>query len=135
MCAICAKDENLIFDTDILIWALRSNDKARAALFEADKVIISAVTYMEVMQGMINKRELAEMKKFLSQLDAEIMLITPEITQGAMDYVERYALSHSMELADALIAATCIKNGEPLCTANEKHYRQIAELNLQTFYP
>jgi predicted nucleic acid-binding protein len=40
-----------------------------------------------------------------------------------------------MELADALIAATAWEHGIELCTANNKHYRVVADLNLQFFRP
>ncbi len=50
-------------------------------------------------------------------------------------YIEEYHLSNSMELADALIAATCINNSELLLTANEKHYKHIPNIQLKKFAP
>jgi len=38
-----------------------------------------------------------------------------------------------MELADALIAASCQKYNEPLCTANNKHYQVISDLKIDIF--
>jgi len=51
--------------------------------------------------------------------------IDKEISCRAMFYIQEYALSHSMQLADALLAATVIQNGETLLTANDKHYKFI----------
>ncbi len=52
-----------------------------------------------------------------------------------MIYVEEYYLSNAMELADALIAATCINVSEMLLTANDKHYKHIPNLQLKKFTP
>ena len=47
--------------------------------------------------------------------------------------MEEYFLSHSMELADSLIGATCTNYGMTLITANDKHYKVIKELDMQVF--
>ena len=88
---------------------------------------------MEILQGALNKRELLQIKKFLNAFDVETLDITPEITHRAMKYVEDYALSDSMKLADALIAATAVENSEILCTANGKHYKCIPDLQMNVF--
>ena len=65
--------------------------------------------------------------------DVKTLDITPEITRRTMKYAEDYALSDSMKLADALIAATAVENYETLCTANEKHYKCTADLQMNVF--
>ena len=52
-----------------------------------------------------------------------------------MFYVEQHFLSHSMQLADALIGATAVSHGIPLITGNTKHYKIIKELELIKFQP
>ncbi|MBQ9539028.1 MAG: PIN domain-containing protein [Treponema sp.] len=74
-----------------------------------------------------------QIKKFLAVFEVNVLDITPEITRRAMEYVESYALSDSMRLADALIAATAVENGKVLCTANGKHYKCIADLQMHVF--
>lgn len=88
---------------------------------------------MELIQGILNKKELQQIKKFLKIFNVHILDINPEITNRAMEYVENYSLSNSMELADALIAATAIENNETLCTANGKHYKCVPDLQLSVF--
>ena len=123
----------MIFDSDVLIWAFRDNQKANQLLLETENICMSAVSYMELMQGVLNKQELLQIKKFLKAFDVLIYDITPEITHRAMDYVESHALSDSMELADAIIAATAVENAETLCTANGKHYKCILDLKMDLF--
>ena len=123
----------MIFDSDILIWAFRGKDSATNLLLSAKEIYISAITYMELIQGVLNKQELFQIKKFLKVFEIQILDITSEITHIAMEYVENYALSNSMELADALIAATAVENRKTLCTANGKHYKCVSDLQLNVF--
>lgn len=90
---------------------------------------------MELLQGVLNKQELLEIKKFLENSNTTIITMNDSITRRAMDFVEQYALSDSMEMADALIAATTIENGEILCSANNKHYKCVPGLQISVFKP
>jgi Predicted nucleic acid-binding protein, contains PIN domain len=125
----------LIIDTDVLIWELRGNAKAQKIIHENIPFSISVITYMEIVQGMRNKSELGSFIKQLTKWDANIIQISKDISTRAMIYVEEYFLSSSMELADALIAATCVNNSEILLTANEKHYKHIPTMQLKKFNP
>ena len=125
----------MILDTDVLIWFLRGNQKAIDFILEATPFSVSIVTYMELVQGMRNKQELAKMKKAFADMEVEIIPLTEGISLRASDYVEAYSLSHSMEMADALIAGTCMEKNETLVTANDKHYRVVEELRMKVFRP
>ena len=118
---------------DVLIWDLRGNSKAKDVIHENIPFNISVVTYVELVQGMRNKEELAKFIKQLSDWEINIIQINKEISTRAMIYVEEYFLSNSMELADALIAATCVNNSEILLTANDKHYKHIPNIQIQKF--
>lgn len=115
----------MIIDTDILIWYLRGNENALKVVKANTPFSISAVTYIELIQGMRNKNELRLFKKQIQKWNVDIIQINKEISSRAMFYVEEFALSHSMMLADALIAATVIENSGILITANDKHYKLI----------
>jgi hypothetical protein len=52
------------------------------------------------------------------------------VGRRAGEYLRRYRKSHSVELGDALIAATAVVSGAMLWTRNRKHY-PMTEL---TFY-
>ena len=68
-------------------------------------------------------------------MDVSIIPINESTSLQAAKYVEEYALSDSMELADALIAATCVQRNEILYTANDKHYKAVKELQFSIFRP
>ncbi len=111
-----------LVDTDVLIWYLRGNKKAKEIIKNLD-FAISIVTYMEIIQGIRNKRELNTFKKFIKSWDIDVILINEEISSKASFYMEEFSLSHSMALADSLIAATASTNGLILLTGNDKHYK------------
>ena len=125
----------MILDTDILIWFLRGNENAVDAVIQALPFSVSIVTYMELVQGMLNKNELERMKKSFREMEVNVIPINESISVRASKYVEKYALSSSMKLADAIIASTCVETNEILYTANDKHYKVVKELNIKVFRP
>ena len=125
----------MIIDTDVMIWFFRGNQKAIDFVMDAMPFSISIVTYMELVQGMHSKRELTKMKKAFADMNVEIIPLSEEISLRASDYVEAYSLSHSVELADALIAGTCVVENDTLVTANDKHYRVVQGLQMTVFRP
>ena len=128
------KYDNLV-DTDILIWYLRGNQKAYDLIHSLGDFCISSITYMELVQGMRSKDELRVLQKTLRQWSVKTIYINEEISAKALFFVEEYFLSHSMQLADALIGATCSMYGMKLITANDKHYRAIKGLDISVFRP
>ena len=124
--------KNLV-DTDVLIWYLRGNQNAYDLIHSLDHFCISSVTYMELVQGMRNKNELKTLQNTLKNWSVKTLYISEEISARALFYVEEYFLSHSMQLADALIGATATQHGLTLITANDKHYRVIRGLDISIF--
>jgi len=126
---------DVLVDTDVIIWYLRGNQNAYLLLHSLPHMCISSVTYMELVQGMRNKDELRTLQKTLKQWNVKTIYINEEISAKALFYVEEYFLSHSMQLADALIGATATMYGMTLITANDKHYKIIKELEMDVFRP
>jgi predicted nucleic acid-binding protein len=123
----------LIADTDVLVWAMRGYDAAMSALEKIETLRISVVTYMEMLQGMKNQRESQSFERGLRSLSAEIIHINERISNQAAILMSRYALSHHLQLADALIASTAIAEGETLLTGNVKHYKHLPGLEIARF--
>ncbi len=123
----------MIIDTDVLIWVLRGNPKAARAVDRAHGRAISVVTYMELVQGARDKREMGAIKSFLADLRFGLLPLTENIGHRASIYMEEYGLSAGMTMAYALIGATAVECHEQLLTANVKHYKPIRELQIKTF--
>jgi len=123
----------VIVDTDVIIWYMRGNEKAYQAIENLNAFSISVVTYMELVQGMKNKHELNILRQTLRAWNSRIIYLSEDISAKAMFFVEQHFLSHSLELADALIGATAIAHGLPLMTGNGKHYKVLGELEIHKF--
>jgi predicted nucleic acid-binding protein len=125
----------MLVDTDVLIWYLKGNENAYQVIENSSNFFISVVTYMELVQGMRNKKELNNLRKALHIWNAKILYISEEISVKAMFYVEQHFLSHSIQLADALIGATAIVYGNSVLTGNDKHYKILKDLKIKKFRP
>ena len=125
----------MLIDTDILIWVFRGNPKAARLLERTESRHISAVTYMELIQGARDRNELRKIKMFLSDYEFEVLPLSENIGHRASIYIEEYGLGMSLRMADALIAATAVEHHLTLFTGNRKHYRPIRDLDLKVFRP
>jgi len=125
----------MLIDTDVLIWYMLGNRKALDEIEKHKNFSISVVTYIELVQGMRNSKELTALRKALKGWNCNIIYISEEISSKAMFYVEQHYLSHSMQIADAFIGATAASYGMPLLTGNGKHYKVAKEISLKIFKP
>ena len=125
----------MLIDSDVLVWVTRGNVRAAQKVQAINPWRISAVTYIELAQGCRDKAELARLKKGLAARNAEIVPITPAVSQRAAALIDDLALSHGLRLADALIAATAIEQQARLLTANIKHFSAIDGLQIEVFEP
>jgi predicted nucleic acid-binding protein len=125
----------MIFDTDVLIWFLRGNAKAKAILERTPNPCLSVVAYLELLQGARSREEVRAIRRFLHEWGATMLPLTPNIGTRAVVYLEEYGPGSSLCMGDALQAATAVENELVLCTANVKHYRVIADLSVERFRP
>jgi len=114
----------ILIDSDILIEVSRGTDAALLAkwseLSESDHVLLcSPVSIAELWHGARPNEH-----KVLEDLFGVLVCVPVDLEVGrrAGDYLRQYAKSHSVELVDALIAATASVQGADLWTRNRKHY-------------
>lgn len=120
----------MIFDTDILIWVQRGSDKAANLINHDSRRRISIVSYMEFIQNTHDKKMLANCKKFIADLNVEILQVTPNISHRTAVFIENFSHSHGLAIPDAFVAATAFEHGLPLVTSNYKDYKMIKGLEI-----
>ena len=125
----------MLFDTDVLIWCFRGVAKAAKVIENDPAPTISVVTYMELVQGVRDKKELKLITSFLADLGIPVLPLTENIGHRASIYLEGHALKDGLTMSDALIAATAAERSLTLCTGNVKHFRVISDLELKVFRP
>ena len=125
----------MLIDTDVLIWHLRGNLRAGHFMKNDEAKALSAVTYMEIVRGLHDKEEARRWKSFLNGFDIEVLPIEENISAKAMFWMDEYALSHGLEIPDALIAATAEIHGLVLITGNMADYRFLPGLHFRAFKP
>lgn len=124
----------IVIDTDILIDVGRGDKTAVNCLQFIEQqfqLAVSVVTQMELIVGCRNKVELQDLGEFLQYF--QVLKLTEEITDRAVDLLEQYRLSHGLLIADALIAATALEYNEAFITKNQRDYRFITSLKLQQY--
>ncbi|MGZ7046592.1 MAG: PIN domain-containing protein, partial [Candidatus Aminicenantales bacterium] len=108
----------MLVDTDILIWVLRGSAKAAGFVDEIRDRHISVVTLMELLQGARDRRETRLIGGFVADLGFTTLPLSESIGHRAVVYMEGYALSSGLRVADALIAATAAENSLTLCSGD-----------------
>lgn len=123
----------MLIDTDVLIWMTRGHEGAAKRLGQMLPWRLSVVTYIELAQGCRTKLELVRLKKGLDFCAAQVLPLTPAISERTVALIDDYALSHGLRLGDALIAATAIEHGLTLLTGNIKHFAYLPDLATDAF--
>ena len=120
-----------IIDTDILIDAAQKVREAvdcLEGLEQNSTLAVSVITQMELLVGCRNKTEERHIKRFLQRF--QVLKLTEQISDAALDLLGRYRLSHGLAIPDALIAATAITSKQPLISKNLRDFRYIKGLQL-----
>lgn len=120
----------VLCDTNIFISAFNGRKDTIDQLDKIglDEVVLSAVTVMELFQGMGNKAQLAQMKKKIKFFD--VVQMDETISQKAVEFIEAYKLSHGLTIPDAIIAATSVVHQIPLYTYNNRDFDFLPEIIL-----
>lgn len=120
----------ILCDTNILIHSFNGKPDTISRLHQIglDQVALSVITVMELYQGMGNKTELARMKRKIKYFD--VVEIDTRISRFAAELIEKFKLSHGLQIPDAFIGATSVVHNIPLYTYNIKDFNFIPDIQL-----
>ncbi len=112
-------------DTNVFSKIFGNNLLVREFVENLDAVV-DATIYIECVQGSKSNSEKQRVRKYLGNFP--LLMITPEISQRAIDLIEAYSNSHGLLLPDALIAATALENDLTIVTYNVDDFKFVQDL-------
>src|SRR5262249_32618851 len=116
-----------LLDTSVLVSILRKNQAALAWFEEnAGDPRMSVVSLTELYLGVRRQRE----ERDLAELERRVrpLSVDRDIAVRAGVFVRHYGPSPSVEIPDAIIAATAEHHGLRLATLNTKHFPMFPKL-------
>lgn len=112
-----------LLDSDVLIWHLRGKQKIKEliiSLAKSDLLHCSSLTVAEIEAGM-RKKEEQDTIQLINSLKIES--VDTLIAKHAGSYIRNYRKKgQTLDIVDAIIAATAVIRNMVLVTANAKHY-------------
>lgn len=122
----------ILLDSSILIELFRSTNKENTLFYKLTSIesdfAISVITHYEIFIGSNNKQE-----SFWNNFFDSVEIINFDFSssiQATKIYKELKKSNKMIDLADILIAATCISNNVKLATLNVNHFERIKNLEL-----
>lgn len=120
----------VICDTNIFISLFRNIPQTVAELeiIGSKNVLIPSVSVMELYRGMQNKKEMADMHKKIASYN--ILHFNEDVSKIAIELVNKFKLSHNLQIPDALIGAMSVVYNIELFTYNKKDFKFIPGITL-----
>jgi predicted nucleic acid-binding protein len=129
--------DEVLLDTDTLSEVLKAKDahvlgKAQQYLTQYGCFSFSAITFYEVVRGMLATRATKQLSNFLHTAgNSDIVAVTnPILTRAAELWATANAGGHPRGDADLIIAATALEIGRMLVTGNIPHFAWIPGLRI-----
>ncbi len=117
----------ILLDTDVLVDFFRGHRKAVAFVnTHSARILLSSIAVAELYAGVRGEVEQAALDGFVSLF--RVAPVTSEIAKIGGLYKRDFSKSHSVGLADALLAATAESENAELKTLNTKHYPMLKGL-------
>ena len=103
----------VLCDTDVIIEYMKGNEVAKKEILEIgiNNIAVSSVSLMELYYGALN--------------NFKIIHVDIEISNKAVELIEKYSKSHGLEPPDALIGATAVVRNIELFTYNVRDFSFI----------
>ncbi len=120
----------VICDTNVIINWLKNEPITINYLNQIgdESIAITSISFMEILQGARNKNEFDYLIKTINNF--KILHFTERASLISTQLIEKFVLSHKLQIPDAIIAAIAIDYELPLFTLNLKDFRFIPEIVL-----
>jgi predicted nucleic acid-binding protein len=120
----------VLCDTNIFIHWFNNHKPTIEKLKEIglENIAVSSISIMELIEGVDNKQQLQQLKKKIKNY--YIIDFTKEVSGLSIELVEKYKLSHELQIPDAIIGATAITHKIRLFTYNVKDFHFMPDINL-----
>ncbi len=112
-----------LLDTDVIIWHLRGREEITLTLKEIYRHGVPACSALSILEVQLGVKR-GEEEKTLRFLDAlKVYVVDRTIAmEGARLIREQSKRGITLDIPDALIAATCLQHKLVLLTYNARHY-------------
>ncbi|WP_299584437.1 type II toxin-antitoxin system VapC family toxin [Mucilaginibacter sp.] len=122
----------VLCDTNIFISLFRNIQQTveELEIIGSENVLIPSISVMELYRGMQYKKEMAEMQKKITQYN--ILHYNEEVSRNAIWLINKFKLSHNLQIPDAIIGAMSIVYNIELFTYNLKDFKFIPGIKLYT---
>lgn len=124
-----------LLDTSVIVDLLRSFEPATVwfSKLGRQRLAITPVIWMEIIQGATNKSKRAQAIRFLRQFHIEHP--GADDNRWAMRQLARFYLSHQIHLQDVMIASVAARLAIPIYTTNLKHFTPLPGVDARHPYP
>jgi predicted nucleic acid-binding protein len=130
--------DEAILDTDMLSEVLKAKDprvlaKAQQYLNQYGRLAFSAITFYEVVRGMVATRATKQLANFLRTVgNSDVLPVSLPILIRAADlWAAAGTGGHPRDDADLIIAATALEAARVLVTGNTTHFNWIPGLQIE----
>lgn len=132
----------LMLDTNICSYVMREHPASVLQQLvdrvkQGDRIVISAITYMEMRQGQIGKKAPAGLKRlidaFVQRLDAVLPLDQRAIDAGIAVKARLVQAGHGIGANDTWIAGHALASGATLITNNLREFERVRGLDCENW--
>ncbi|MEK9201166.1 MAG: PIN domain-containing protein [Patescibacteria group bacterium] len=121
----------MVVDSDILIDFFRDYAKAKTFFLGSNQVMrVSRLSVMEVIKGVVSKRNALKALRQLDELGIEVVEVDAELSEVAGDIFFDYWHKWGIGIVDSFVAATTLKLSDKLVTRNVRHFKNVEGLDL-----
>ena len=94
----------------------------------SENVLIPSVSVMELYRGMQHKKEMIAMQKKIDSYN--VLHFNEDVSKSAIEIINKFKLSHNIQIPDAIIGAMSIVYDLELFTYNKKDFKFISGIKL-----